>query len=53
MGAGRGEGGGDPLVESACVGVAWGPWRGGGRRASRGRESPERLLRATAASERG
>ena len=63
VGAGRGEGGGDAVVQSACVGVACVPWRArglracrgvrGGSRACRGRESQERLLRATAASERG
>ena len=54
MGGGReGRGGRDPVVQSACVGVACVPWRAWGLRACRGRESPERLLRATAASERG
>ena len=53
VGAGRGEGGGDAVVQSACVGVACVPWRAWGLRACLGRESPERLLRATAASERG
>ena len=52
-GAGRGEGGGDAVVQSACVGVACVPGRAWGLRACRGRESPERLLRVTAASERG
>ena len=28
MGAGRGEGGGDPVVQSACVGVACVPGKG-------------------------
>jgi len=41
------------VVQSACVGVACVPWRAWGLRACRGRESPERLLRDTAASERG
>ena len=53
VGAGRGEGGGDAVVQSACVGGACVPWRAWGLRACRGRESPERLLRDTAASERG
>lgn len=53
VGAERGEGGGDPVVQSACVGVACVPWRAWGLRACRGRESPERLLRDTAASEHG
>ena len=43
VGAERGEGGGDAVVQSACVGL----------RACRGREPPERLLRDTAASEHG
>ena len=43
VGAGRGEGGGDAVVQSVCVGVACMP----------GREPPERLLRDTAASEHG
>ena len=53
VGAERGEGGGDAVVQSACVGVACVPWRAWGLRACRGRESPERLLRDTAASEHG
>lgn len=53
VGAERGEGGGDPVVQSACVGVACVPWRAWGLRACRGREPPERLLRDTAASEHG
>ena len=53
VGAERGEGGGDAVVQSACVGVACVRWRAWGLRACRGRESPERLLRDTAASERG
>ena len=53
VGAERGDGGGDPVVQSACVGVACVPWRAWGLRACRGRESPERLLRDTAASEHG
>lgn len=53
VGAERGEGGGDPVVQSACVGVACVPWRAWGSRACRGREPPERLLRDTAASEHG
>ena len=53
VGAGRGEGGGDPVVQSACVGVACVPWRAWGLRACRGREPRERLLRDTAASEHG
>ena len=28
VGAGRGEGGGDAVVQSACVGVACVPWKG-------------------------
>ena len=43
VGAERGEGGGDAVVQSVCVGVACMP----------GREPPERLLRDTAASEHG
>ena len=50
---GRAEGGGDAVVQSACVGVACVPWRAWGLRACRGREPPERLLRDTAASEHG
>ena len=50
MGAERGEGGGDPVVQSACVGVACVPWRAWGLRACRGREPRERLLRDTAAA---
>ena len=50
VGAERGEGGGDPVVQSACVGVACVPWRAWGLRACRGREPRERLLRDTAAS---
>ena len=53
VGAERGEGGGDPVVQSACVGVACVPWRAWGLRACRGREPRERLLRDTAASEHG
>ena len=53
VGAERGEGGGDPVVQSACVGVACVPWRAWGLRACRGREPPERLLRDTAAREHG
>ena len=53
VGAGRGEWGGDPVVQSACVGVACVPWRAWGLRACRGREPRERLLRDTAASEHG
>ena len=53
MGAERGEGGGDPVVQSACVGVACVPWRAWGLRACRGREPRERLLRDTAGGERG
>ena len=53
VGAGRGEGGGDAVVQSACVGGACVPWRAWGLRACRGREPRERLLRDTAASERG
>ena len=53
VGAERGEGGGDAVVQSACVGVACVPWRARGLRACRGREPPERLLRDTAASEHG
>lgn len=53
VGAERGDGGGDPVVQSACVGVACVPWRAWGLRACRGREPPERLLRDTAASEHG
>ena len=53
MGAERGEGGGDAVVQSACVGVACVPWRACGLRACQGREPPERLLRDTAASEHG
>ena len=49
----RGEGGWDPVVQSACVGVACVPWRAWGLRACRGREPRERLLRDTAASEHG
>lgn len=59
----EGRGGGDAVVQSACVGVACVPWRArglracrgvrGGSRACRGREPPERLLRDTAASEHG
>ena len=36
VGAERGEGGGDPVVQSACVGVACVPWRARGLRACRG-----------------
>ena len=43
VGAERGEGGGDAVVQSVCVGVACMP----------GREPPERLLRDTTASEHG
>ena len=32
----RGEGGGDAVVQSACVGVACVPWRARGLRACRG-----------------
>ena len=53
VGAERGEGGGDPVVQSACVGVACVPWRAWGLRACRGREPRERLLRDTAASKHG
>ena len=53
VGAERGEGGGDAVVQSACVGVACVRWRAWGLRACRGREPPERLLRDTAASEHG
>ena len=53
VGAGRGEGGGDAVVQSACVGVACVRWRAWGLRACRGREPRERLLRDTAASEHG
>ena len=53
VGAERGEGGGDPGVQSACVGVACVPWRAWGLRACRGREPRERLLRDTAASKHG
>ena len=53
VGAKRGEGGGDAVVQSACVGVACVPWRAWGLRACRGREPRERLLRDTAASEHG
>ena len=53
VGAERGEGGGDPVVQSACVGVACVPWRAWGLRACRGREPRERLLRDAAASEHG
>ena len=53
VGAERGEGGGDAVVQSACVGVACVPWRAWGLRACRGREPRERLLRDTAASEHG
>ena len=53
VGAERGDGGGDPVVQSACVGVACVPWRAWGLRACRGREPRERLLRDTAASEHG
>ena len=53
VGTERGEGGGDPVVQSACVGVACVPWRAWGLRACRGREPRERLLRDTAASEHG
>ena len=53
VGAERGEGGGDAVVQSACVGVACVPWRAWGLRACLGREPPERLLRDTAASEHG
>ena len=38
VGAERGEGGGDAVVQSACVGVACVPWRAWGLRACRGRE---------------
>ena len=31
VGAGRGEGGGDAVVQSACVGVAWVQGKGGRR----------------------
>ena len=54
MGGGReGRGGGDAVVQSACVGVACVPWRAWGLRACRGREPRERLLRDTAAREHG
>ena len=53
VGAERGEGGGDAVVQSACVGVACVPWRAWGLRACRGREPPERLLRDTTESEHG
>ena len=54
VGGGReGRGGGDAVVQSACVGVACVPWRAWGLRACRGREPRERLLRDTAASEHG
>ena len=53
VGAERGQGGGDAVVQSACGGVACVPWRAWGLRACRGREPPERLLRDTAASEHG
>ena len=36
VGAERGEGGGDAVVQSACVGVACVPWRARGLRACRG-----------------
>ena len=36
VGAERGAGGGDAVVQSACVGVACVPWRARGLRACRG-----------------
>ena len=53
MGAGRGEGGGGAAGRGGGEGAAGAAWRARGMRACRGRESPERLLRDTAASERG
>lgn len=49
MGAERGEGGGDPVVQSACVGVACVPWRAWGFACVPGKGAPG----ATAEGHRG
>ena len=49
MGAERGEGGGDPGVQSACVGVACVPWRAWGFACVPGKGAPG----ATAEGHRG
>ena len=40
VGAERGEGGGDPVVQSACVGVACVPWRAWGFACVPGKGAP-------------
>ena len=49
MGAERGEGGGDPVVQSACEGVACVPWRAWGFACVPGKGAPG----ATAEGHRG
>ena len=49
MGAERGEGGGDAVVQSACVGVACVPWRAWGFACVPGKGAPG----ATAEGHRG
>ena len=49
VGAERGEGGGDAVVQSACVGVACVPWRAGGFACVPGKGAPG----ATAEGHRG
>ena len=49
VGAERGEGGGDPVVQSACVGVACVPWRAWGFACVPGKGAPG----ATAEGHRG
>lgn len=49
VGAGRGEGGGDAVVQSACVGVACVPWRAWGFACVPGKGAPG----ATAEGHRG
>ena len=49
MGAERGDGGGDPVVQSACVGVACVPWRAWGFACVPGKGAPG----ATAEGHRG
>ena len=53
VGAERGEGGGDAVVQSACVGVACVPGKGAPGATAEGHRGEQRLLRDTAASEHG